>query len=86
MLAGKLYSEINTFLYGGQLIALSKTNGGVHPIVVGYFLRKLAAKCANSHAIEARSKVLQPKEHGVGVAGGVETAIHATRQYINQIP
>ena len=83
MLAGKFDSEINTIIYGGRLIALSKKDGGVRPIVVGYVLRMLAAKCANSHLIEYRSKILQPRQVGVGVAGGAEAAIHATRRYIS---
>ena len=48
MLAGKFDSEINTIIYGGRLIALSKKDGGVRPIAVGYVLRRLAAKCANA--------------------------------------
>ena len=30
----------------GRLIALSKKDGGIRPITVGYTLRRLAAKCA----------------------------------------
>ena len=36
--------------------------------------------------IEDRSKILQPRQVGVGVAGGTEAAIHATRRYICQLP
>ena len=63
-----------------------KKDGGVRPKVVGYVLRRLAAKCANSHVIEDRSKILQPRQVGVEVAGGAEAAIHATRRYISQLP
>ena len=77
MLAGKFDSEINTIIYGGRLIALSKKDGGVRPIAVGYVFRRLAAQCANSHMIEDCSKILQPREMGVGVAGGAEAAILA---------
>ena len=55
MLAGKFYSEINTIIYGGWLIALSKKDDEVRPIAVEYVLRWLAAKCPNSHVIEDRS-------------------------------
>ena len=68
------------------IIALAKKDGGVRPIAVGYGLRRLAAKCANTHVIGDRSKVLQPRQVGVGVAGGAEAAIPATRRYVNQIP
>ena len=86
MLAGKFDSEINTIIYGGRLIALSKKDGEVRPIAVGYVLRRLAAKCANSHVIEDRSKILRPRQVGVEVAGGAEAAIYATRRYISQHP
>ena len=46
MCAGTFDSEINTIIYVGQLIALSKKDGGVRPIAVGYVLRRLAVKCA----------------------------------------
>ena len=51
------------------MIALSKTNGGVRPVVVGYVLRRLAANYANSHVIRARSKVFQPREVAVELQG-----------------
>ena len=60
ILAGKFDLEINTIIYGGRLIALSKKDGRVRPIAVAYVLRRLAAKCANSHVIKDRSKILQP--------------------------
>ena len=86
MLAGKYDSEINTIIYGGRWIALSKKDGGVRPQAVGYVLRRLAAKCVNSHVIEDRSKIVQPRQVGVGLANGAETAIHATLRYISQLP
>ena len=51
---------------------MSKKGGGVRPIAVGYVLRHLAAKYANSHVIEQRSRALQPRQVGVGVAGGAK--------------
>ena len=60
------------------MIALSKKDVGVRPIAVGYVLRRLAAKCRNAHVIEDCSKILQPRQVGVEVAGGTEAAIPAT--------
>ena len=52
MLAGAFNKEVNSIIFGGRLIALSsKKDGGIRPITVGYTLRRLAAKCANSHSI-----------------------------------
>ena len=51
-----------------------------------YTLRRLAAKCANNHVIERRSKALQPQQLGVGVAGGAEAAVHAVRRLVSSLP
>jgi len=77
MLAGSFSAEINEIIFGGRLIALCKTDGGIRPITVDYTLRLLAAKCANSHVIERRSQELQPLQLGAGVTDGVEAAVHA---------
>ena len=53
---------------------------------MGYTIRRLAAKCANRHVIEERSRVLQPRQVGVGVAGGAEAAVHAMRRYVKLLP
>ena len=71
MLAGAFDQEISYIIFGGRLIALSKKDGGVRPICVGYTLRRLAAKCANSHVISRRSQVLQPQQLGVGSQVGL---------------
>ena len=76
----------NSIIFGGRLIALSKKDGGIRPISVGYTLRRLAAKCANNHAIAKRSKVLQPQQLGVGVSGRAEAAVHAARRLVSNLP
>ena len=63
-----------------------KKDGGIRPIAVGYTLRLLAAKCANTHVFEERSRVQQPEQVGVGVAGGAETASHAMRRHVKLLP
>ena len=59
MLAGKFDTDINSIIYGGRLIALSKKEGGGRLIAIGNTIRRLTAKCANTHVIEERSKILQ---------------------------
>ena len=86
LLAGSLDKEVSAIVFGGRLIALSKKDGGVRPITVGYTLRRLTAKCANNHVIERRSKALQPQQLGVGVAGGAEAAVHAVRRLMSNLP
>jgi len=55
LLAGSIDKEVSAIVFGGRLLALSKKDGGVRPITVGYTLQRLAAKCANNHVIERRS-------------------------------
>jgi len=76
MLAGAFDQEVSSIIF----------DGGVRPICVGYTLRRLAAKCANSHVINRRSQVLQPQQLGVGVSGGAEAAVHAARRLVSNLP
>jgi len=69
LLTGSCCKEINTIVFGGRLIALTKTDDGIRPISVRYTLRRLAAKCANNYVIKRRSKALRPQQFGVGVSG-----------------
>ena len=48
-------------------------------------MRRLAAKCANSHVIKARSNELKPIKVGVGVSGGAEAAVHAVRRFVETL-
>ena len=52
LLSGRCPPAACTLIFGGKLLALNKKDGGLRPIAVGYYWRRLAAKCANSHAIE----------------------------------
>src|SRR6218665_2935560 len=59
-----------------------KNTGGLRPIAIGYYWRRLASKCANKHASDQAAAYLSPKQLGVGVPGGCEAAVHATRRFI----
>ena len=69
MLDGSLPVEVNEIIYGADLIALKKRDGSARPIAVGYTLSRLAAKCANTHAVAKLSPLLAPIQLGVGVHG-----------------
>ena len=86
LLNGGLPQQINEILYGANLIAVQKKDGGVRPIAVGYTWRRLAAKCANTYAVNKLSAQLAPIQLGVGVPGGAEAAVHATRRYVMSMP
>jgi len=48
VLAGGCPSDVTPVFFGGRLLALNKKTGGIRPIVIGFSLRRLASKCANS--------------------------------------
>jgi len=82
LLEGTCPNTVQPFLFGGNLIALQKKDGGVRPIAVGTVWRRLAAKCANFFALNKLQALFHPRQVGVGVKGGAEAAVHATRRYI----
>lgn len=86
LLNGGLPDNINEVLYGGNLLAVQKKDGGIRPIAIGYTWRRLAAKCANAYVVGKMAAVLAPLQLGVGVPGGAEAAIHATRRYVSTMP
>jgi len=86
LLEGKCNPTVTPILFGGQLIALEKKTGGIRPIAIGYTWRRIAAKCANSHATAILAEYLQPVQLGVGVPGGCEAAVHAARRFVEAMP
>jgi len=86
LLEGQCHPDVSPVLFGGNLIALEKITGGVRPIAVGYTLRRIAAKCANTYAASQLADYFNPVQLGVGISGGCEAAVHATRRYIASMP
>src|SRR6218665_3825562 len=82
LLAGTCPQELRPVLFGGTLFALRKKSGGLRPIAIGYIWRRLASKCANAYAIPRLMSFLSPKQLGVGIPGGCEAAVHATRRFL----
>ena len=70
LLHGHCPTEVVPFLFGGSLTALTKKTGGIRPIAVGYYWRRLAAKCANTYASAKLVDYFNPIQLGVGVRGG----------------
>ena len=85
MLSGNHLQPIREVIFGGRLIALKKKDGDIRPIAIGYTLRRLAAKCVDSHVITARGNELTPIQVGVGVSGGAEAAVHAVRRFVETL-
>ena len=86
LLEGKYHPDVIPILFGGNLTALVKKSGGIRPIAVGYTWRRLAAKCANSYAMSRLGDYFAPIQLGVGVSGGCESAVHATRRFMESMP
>src|SRR5260221_13004965 len=86
LLQGSCPEQVQNLLFGGNLIALNKKDGGVRPIAVGSVWRRLAAKCANAFAIQKVSGLISPTQLGVGLKGGAEAAAHAARRNLHQLP
>ena len=82
LFSGRCPEDVRPLLFGGSLTALTKKDGGIRPIAVGWVFRRLAAKCANSFASGAVADYLAPRQLGVGVRGGAEAAAHAARKYV----
>jgi len=55
----KQYAQ--SFLVQGRLIGLNKNDGGIRPIAIGFSLRRLVSKCANSSAITRVASLLCPR-------------------------
>ena len=75
-LAGRCPKSVSSIFFGGRLIALNKKSGDVRPIVIGFTLRRLAAKCANDFGIARVASYFGALQLGVGTPGGCEAAIH----------
>ncbi|XP_048001834.1 uncharacterized protein LOC125238542 [Leguminivora glycinivorella] len=84
MLAGQVPLEITNILYGANLCALTKKDGGIRPIAVGSTLRRLAAKIACRSILKDLAPELQPVQLGFGSKSGCEAAVHAVRTYIER--
>ena len=86
LLSGSCPPSVRPFLFGGKLFALRKKSGGLRPIAIGYYWRRLASKCANAFGIKKVASILFPHQIGVGIPGGCEAAIHATRRFLSNLP
>ena len=79
---GKVPKEICETFYGATLIALSKEDGGVRPIAIGFGLRRLAAKIMMFANKDFCSAHFAPNQLGVGTPKGAEISVHAVRNFL----
>ncbi|XP_063368267.1 uncharacterized protein LOC134656640 [Cydia amplana] len=83
MYTGNINPDIVPILFGANLIALNKKDGGVRPIAVGTTLRRLASKIAVRHIISKLKPLFEPIQLGFGTKGGCEAAVHSLRTYLS---
>src|SRR5688572_32292516 len=65
---------------------LAQKTGGLRPIVIGYYWRRLTSKGANCYAAPWAAAHLSPRQVGIGVSGGGEAAVHAARRFVGSMP
>src|SRR6201996_7829045 len=82
VLDGGCPAAVCPVFFGARLIALEKKSGGFRPIAIGYTLRRLIAKCANTFAQKKLANYFSPIQLGVTVSGGCEAAVHASRRFL----
>ena len=84
VLQGIIPEDIRPIFFGAHLMALSKKDGGVRPIAIGFTLRRLVGKLVMARLKGPCLTLLHPHQTGVGMAKGAEIATHALRQYLGQ--
>jgi len=56
------------------------------PSAIGLTLRRLASKCANSFGVKRVKSSFSPRQLGVGIPGGCDTAVHCERRFLQFFP
>ncbi|XP_065315305.1 uncharacterized protein LOC135924185 [Gordionus sp. m RMFG-2023] len=74
---------IRPIIFGARLVSLTKPDGGVRPIAIRSFFRRLVAKAIVNRIRPKASSFLFPSQLGFGVRGGCEVASHVARIFIN---
>jgi hypothetical protein len=82
LLNGKVPSSICPILYGANLCALKKKDGGIRPIAVGFTIRRLISKIVCRRIADKLGPKFRPHQLGFGTKGGIEAAIHSARRYL----
>ena len=79
---GQLHVTMAPVFCIASLIFLKKLKEAIRPIAVGEVLRGLIAKGIAKQTQSELRKLFLSKQHGVGVTGGAESIIHATKLYL----
>ena len=81
--SNKIPDPIRHLFLGAHLYAIQKKVGGIRPIAVGNTFRRLFSKLSLHSVMNSLREDLLPCQLGVGVRIGCESAVHASRSFIN---
>lgn len=82
-LSGNIPSAVRPLFFGASLCALRKKDGvSLRPIAIGIVIRRFVSRLCCLVLRNQMTALLAPHQLGVGVPGGSETAVHATRRYL----
>ena len=83
---GSLNTEARDLFFAAKLISLPKKDGGIRPIAIGNVFRRLVAKVTCRSELKRVSEELKPRQLGIGISGGCESAAHAIRSLLQSLP
>lgn len=83
MLKGKVNESVCKYIYGANLCALYKKDGGIRPIAIGLSIRRLVSKLCCSHVRDDIGDYFNPIQLGFATRQGCEAAVHSLRQYVH---
>ena len=78
--------DVGPVFFGGRFLALNKKSGCIRPITIGFTLRCLTSKCANTIGTNRLPSYFYPQQLGVGTPGGCEAAVHSAGRYLEALP
>lgn len=84
MTTPRVPEAVAPYLCGANLFGAKKKCGGVRPIAVGNFLRRLTSKCFSFALADRAAALLSPHQLGVGVWGGLEAILDTVRQVLQE--
>ena len=83
-LSGNIPSSVRPLFFGASLCALRKKDGGLRPIAFGLVLGRIVSRLCCVTVRERISADLAPYQVGVEVRSEAESAVHATRSYLQK--
>jgi hypothetical protein len=84
LLSGRFPPMLAPFIAGAPVTALTKPDGGIRPIAVGEFLRRLTSKVVVASVKNVVIPYLNPHQVGVASKCGIETALFQFERVVRE--